>query len=102
MGSLGFLSSYHVDFREPLVLPQGREVSFQVARGYFGIPLELLQGNGASSRIESGNSGFLSSLDGHLGVSIEFQLGIQASSHFEARKSAFHSSLKGVSGLLSS
>ena len=67
---------------------------------YFGIPLEFLQGNGASYRVELGNSGFLSSLDGHLGVPVEFQLGIQASSHFEARKSAFHSSLKGVSGLL--
>ena len=73
---------------------------YSSCEGYLGIPLELLQGNGASYRVKSGNSGFLSSLDRHLGVPIEFRLGIQALSHFEAKKSAFHSSLKEVSGLL--
>lgn len=45
------------DFREPLVLPQGN----------LRIPLKSLQRNGASSRVEAGNSGLFSSCNSDLG-----------------------------------
>ena len=50
--------------------------------------------NKASSRVEVGNSGFLSSFDKNLGVLIEFQQGSQALSHFEAWNYAFLSGCK--------
>ena len=36
-GSLGFLSSYDGELREPLVLPQGSQVSIQIAMGFAGL-----------------------------------------------------------------
>ena len=36
-GGLGFLSRYHGELRQPLVLPQGSQVSFQVARVSTGV-----------------------------------------------------------------
>ena len=53
-----------------------------------GMPLELLQGNRASSQVKAGNSGFFSSLGMDLGVPIEFQQGSQGSSCVEAWNSA--------------
>ena len=41
--------------------------------GCLGIPFESLQENRASSRVEVGNSVFLSSFDRDLGVPTEFQ-----------------------------
>ena len=38
-GSFGFHSSCNGDLREPLLLPQGRQVSFQVVRGSAGLHL---------------------------------------------------------------
>ena len=75
------------------MLPQGSQVFFQL-RGYHGIPLESLQGNRASSQVETGNSGYLSSCDRDLRVPIEFQQKSQASSCLEAWNSAFLSSCK--------
>ena len=80
VGSLGFLSSYHMDFREPLVLPQGHEVSFQVARGTSGflssccrgmglilswvgklrVPLQFRRASRCSYRVSTGDSGLVS------------------------------------------
>ena len=51
MGSLGFLSSYDGEIREPLVLPQGIPVPIPVA-GERGIALQSWQGNQASIRTE--------------------------------------------------
>ena len=45
--------------------------------GYLRISLDSLQGNTDSSRVEVGNSGFLSSSDSDLGVPMEIQLGSQ-------------------------
>ena len=63
-------------------------------QGAAHFPLVSLQGNRASSRVEVGNSGFLSSFNRDLRVPIEFQQGIQASSCVEALNSAFLSSYK--------
>ena len=38
-GNFGFYSSCNGDLREPLLLPQGRQVSFQVVRGSAGLHL---------------------------------------------------------------
>ena len=61
-----------------------------------------MAGNSGTSRVEVGNSGFLSSFDKNLGVLIEFQQGSQASSH--VRHGTLLSSLlvKGVFVLQSS
>ena len=47
--------------------------SGQISRceGFLGIPLESLQENRASSRVEVENSGFISSCEGHLGELLE-------------------------------
>ena len=55
MGSLGFLSSYDGEIREPLVLPQGIPVPIPVA-GERGIALQSWQGNQASIHVEGGIS----------------------------------------------
>ena len=52
MGSFGFLLSFDRDLREPLMLPQWSQ---------------------ASSRVEAGNSVFLSSCDRHLRLLLELQ-----------------------------
>lgn len=59
---------------------------------HFGIPLESLQGNKASSRVEAGNSGYLCSSDWDLRDPIEFQKGSQSSSHIETWYLVFLSS----------
>ena len=48
---------------------------FNVTRGHLEIPLESLQGNRASSRVEEGNSGFLSACYRDFRVLTEFQQG---------------------------
>ena len=70
--------------QETLLLPQGNQTSFQVARGHFGIPRESLQGNRTSSRVEAGNMGYHCICNRILRVAIEFQQGNQASPHDEA------------------
>ena len=47
--------------------------SGQISRceGFLGIPLESLQENRASSRVEVENSGFISSCEGYLGKLLE-------------------------------
>ena len=135
--SLGFLSTYHWELKEPLVLPQESQLSIRVARASPGVlcihekgirphfawkgespcvsrvaagsvgslelprgpegashvvsgksgihssceaPLEILglvQGTRASSRVEEGNSGFLSSSDKDVGLPMEIPLGSQ-------------------------
>ena len=60
--------------------------------GHVRIPLELLPVNRAMSRVQLGNSVFLSGSDRDLRLPIKVQLGNQASSGVEARNSAFLSS----------
>lgn len=79
-GTLWFFSScgeklevpldFQQESQEPLLLPQGSKVFFRVMKGMHRIALESWQGNRASSRVEMGNSGFLSSCDRDLGVLI--------------------------------
>ena len=54
------------------MLPQGSKASFHIAMEHHGIPLESLHGSRASSRVEAGNSVFLSSCDRDLGGPIKF------------------------------
>ena len=53
---------------------------FWSCEGHVGISLESLSGNRAMSRVQSGNTVFLSSGDRDLGLPISVQLGSQASS----------------------
>ena len=46
VGSLGFLSSFHEDLRESLVLPQGSQASFRVVRATSGFLLSRCRGIG--------------------------------------------------------
>ena len=62
----------------------------------------MVQGTGASSQVEEGNSEFLSTCNRDFGVPIEFQHVSLAASLVEAWNSAFLSSCKVVPGLLSS
>ena len=65
--------------------------------GHVGIPLEMLQANRAVSRVQLGNSVYLSGGDRDLGLFIKVQRGSQALSGIEAWNSAFLlSSLRGV------
>ena len=81
--------------REPVMLPQGSQASFQVVLA-LGIAFEELQGNRASSCVKAGKSVFLSSCGRDLRVPIEFQQGSQASSRVQAWNSTFFSSCKRV------
>ena len=64
VGNSGFLSSCDRDLREPLILPQGSQASFQVARGTTGFfssgcwgiwpHLELRQETRGSSPVVTG------------------------------------------------
>ena len=56
-GKIVFLSSCNRDLREPLKLPQGSQASFQVARVAVWIPLQTVQGNRASFRVEAETRG---------------------------------------------
>ena len=91
VGSLGFLLICDGDLRDLLMLPQRSKV-FSSCEGHVGIPLELLPANRAMSRVQLGNSVFLSCGDRDLGLLIKMQLGSQASSGVKAWKSAFLSS----------
>ena len=121
-GGLGFLSRYHGELREPLVLPRGSQVSIRVARGSAGLlwshgrgmrpqvswkgesqgvsrgaavslgSLELPRGPEGASNLDSGKSGLLWSFEGPLGIPLELVQGTRASYRGEARNSGFLSS----------
>ena len=88
-GSSGFISSCDGDLKEPLVLPQGSQTSFQVARGNLGFLLscckgirsqiKLRQETRDSSRVAMGISWFLSRCDGNLRDPLRLAQGSQAS-----------------------
>ena len=75
-GNLGFHSSCHGDLRDPLVLPQQSQVSFQIVRGSVGLLSNYFQGIGpllawkresrGVSQVAVDSFGFVSSFDGDL------------------------------------
>ena len=85
---MGFFSSCYRDLRVLLVLPQGSQLLLS-SKGHLRIPLELLQGKTASSRVECVNSVFLSSGDRDLRVVMMVQLRSQALSHVESWNSVY-------------
>ena len=89
MGSLGFIMSCNRDLSDRLVLPQRSKCLFLSCEGLVGIPLEILPVNSAMSRVQSGNSLFLSGGDRHLGLPIKAQQGSQALPGVEAWNSVF-------------
>ena len=121
-GGLGFLSRYHGELREPLLLPQGSQVSIQVARGSAGLhwshgreirpqftwkgesqgvsrcaagslgSIKLPPGHEGASHLVSWKSGILWSCEGPLGIPLELVQGTRASCRVEARNSGFLSS----------
>ena len=121
-GGLRFLSRYHEELREPLVLPQGSQVSIQVARASAGVlwshgrgirpqfawkgesqgvslvaagsvgSLELPRGPEGASHVVSGKSGILLSYEGCLGIPLESVEATRASSRVEVGNSGFLSS----------
>ena len=88
---VGLLSSCNGNLRDRLVLPE-KSGLFSSCEGPVGIPLESLPVNRSVSRVQSGNSVFLSCGNRNLWLPIEVQLGSQASSGVEAWNSAFLSS----------
>ena len=76
-GGLGFLCRYHRELREPLVLPQGSQVSIQVAR-----PAQ------ECSRVMAGESGLNSHGKGNLKVFLELRQGmwVPSSCHGDLRE----------------
>ena len=76
----GFLSNSNRGFRPPLEF-----------RGGPGVPLELLQGNWASSRVEAEHSVFFSSCGRKLGFPLEWQWGTWVSSRVVMGNLGFHS-----------
>ena len=114
VGSLGFLCRYHQELREPLVLPQGSQVSIRVAKACAGVlwshgrgirpqfawkgepqgvsqvaegsvvSLKLPRGPEGASHVVSRKSGILSSCEGPLGIPLEL---VQATTlHLELRR----------------
>ena len=129
-GGLGFLCRCHWEIREPLVLPQGSQVSIRVASVSAGVlwihgrgirpqfawkwksqivsrvlagsmgSLELPQRPEGSSNVVSGKSGILSSCEGHLEIPFELVQVTRASCRVEAGNSGFLSSSDGNLGVL--
>ena len=109
-GGLRFLSRYHGEFMEPLVLPQRSQVSIRVARASAGVlwshgrgirrqfswkgesqgvsrvvagsvcSLELPRGPEGVSHVVSGKSGILSCCEGPLMIPLKLVQGTWASS----------------------
>ena len=122
VGDLGNLSRYHWELRQPLVLPQGSQVSIQVARASSGVIwshsreirpqfawkgesqgvsrivsgsvgfLKLPWGPEGASHVVSGKSGILSSCDWPLEIPLTLVQATRASSRVEAGNSGFLSS----------
>ena len=108
-----FFSSCGGKFRVPLELrwgprgPQGpncvaaeKSGLFLRCEGHFEFPLDSLLVKRAVSRVQLGDSVFLSSSDRDLGYPVKVQLGSQASFGVEALNSAFISSCQTGSGFL--
>ena len=121
-GGLGFLSRYHGELREPLVLPQASQVSIRVARASPEVlwshgrvikphfawkgespcvsrvaarsvgSPELPWGPEGGIHVVSGKSGIHLSCEGSLGIPLELVQGTSSSSRFEAGNSGFPSS----------
>ena len=122
VGDLGNLSRYHWELRQPLVLPQGSQVSIQVARASSGVIwshgreirpqfswkgesqgvsriasgsvgfLKLPWGPEGASHVVSGKSGILSSCDWPLEIPLTLVQATRASSRVETGNSGFLSS----------
>ena len=85
----------------PRVVVSGKSGIRSSCEGPLRIPLELVQGSSASSRVEAGNSVFLSCSDRDLRLFIKVKLGSQAWSGVKAWNSAFLSSCpRGVRALV--
>ena len=63
---LGFLSRYHRELREPLVLPQGSQVSIQVVRASAGFIWNHDRGIGPQSAWKGESQGVSSGAEGSL------------------------------------
>ena len=74
------LSSYDGDFRDPLLWPQERAVSLQVARGRSGFLSSWCRGLRPHVGSSLGNCGFLSSANMYLGLLPESPQDSQSSS----------------------
>ena len=72
LGNLGFLSSCDGDLK-PACVASGKASFHSSCEGPLEIPLQLVQGQMASSQVEAGTSMFLSSSDMDLWVPMEFQ-----------------------------
>ena len=119
---LGFLSRYHGELREPLVLPQGSQVSIRVGKVSARVlwshgrgirpqftwkvesqgvsqvaagsvgSLELPWGPEGASHVVFGKSGILSCCEGPLGIPLKLVRVTRASSRIEVGNSGFLSS----------
>ena len=99
---MGFISSCDGDLRYQPVVASEKSGLFSSCKGLVGIPLESLPVNRAVSRVQSGNSVFLSAATGISGFLSRFNKGIRP--RLVLRHGTLHFSrvVKGVSGLRSS
>ena len=86
-GSFGFISSWDRELREPLMLPQESQTSFQVVRSMSGLLSSHCRGLGTLLKLrwESGESDLLSYCEGILRVPSESVQGNQALSRVEGK-----------------
>ena len=97
-GSFGFISGCDGNLREPLMLPQGSQTCFQVARGTSGFFSSCHRGIGPHLELKWEIQVCSPVVTGILGFLLSFIRGNQASSNFKAWNSVFLSSCKrGVS-----
>ena len=99
--NFGLLSSCDRDLK-PARFASGKSTHHLSCEGPLGIPLQSVQGHMASSRVEAGTSGFLSSSDMDLGVPMEFQQGIRPRLVWRLGTPLPSRDFKEVSGFLSS
>ena len=100
-GGLRFLSRYHGELREPLVLPQGSQVSIRVARASAGVLWSHIRGIRPQFAWKGESQGVSRVAAGSVG-SLQLPQRPEGASHVVSARSGLLSSCEGTSGILSS
>ena len=98
-GRFTFLLSCHGDLREPLVLPQGSQVSFQVSRDRAGLLSSHCRGIGLHLALRGRISWCFSSCSRKIWFLLDLSCGHQGTSHIASGKSGLLSSCEGHLGI---
>ena len=98
VGGLGFLSRYHGELREPLMLPQGSQVSIRVLRWSAGLLWSHDRGMRSQFAWKSESQGVSRGAAGSLG-SLELPRGPEGASHLVSEKLELFWSCEGPLGI---